>query len=325
MASFIYENLAVDFDSRLITSNGNELTLDAKAFNTLAVLVDNKDRVVSTIELIESVWGNRPVNNDVVTASVGRIRRVFRDAGIEAEVVRTAHKVGYQFVLELDSESTTDTSVNTHDEVDRDLRVKRLQRVNLALAALLVAAALALAHHYSKKSTNNANSDQHLPLTKNTTFVAEVERKKPTEIFIIRHAEKEPDGTDDPPLSKLGIARAKRWGELLAEVEFDEILTTRFVRNTQTVEYIFGKDLDNLKYYSALSFDIAAQLQGFSGKKIAIIAHSNTIPSMVNRLVKDRQYAAKDHRNYELIYHITVDSSGGVSSNQLRLNYDPLE
>ena len=317
MHKFSYKDLSIDFDARLIVNKGKELTLDPKAFNTLALLVREHHRVVNTEELVAEVWEGRPTTNEVVTASIGRVRKLFKDAGIKSEVIRTVHKVGYQFVLE--EKGANESSDSSMDSKTSTVAVPKSLIWASGFLVLGLSAALLWALHFDNRSQDSTKTAiqpvDTPPLTIN------VESQKPTEIFFIRHAEKEFDGTDDPPLSDLGRARAQRWRTLLRDVNFDAIYTTRFIRNTQTVDEIFGKDLTNLHFYSALSFDIGVEYKNFVGQKVAIIGHSNTIPGMVNRLVTDHQYGAMDHRNYELIYHVTIDSSGGVSSNPLILDY----
>ena len=316
MEKFIYKDLSIDFGSRLISYKDSEISLDPKAFNTLAYLIENRGRVVSNDELIQHIWDDRPTNTDVVTASVGRVRKIFKDSGIKSEVIRTAHKVGYQFVLaENDQSETIESSTKNPPPESFWYKVSIGLFISLLLMGALLAQQILDANTPTLANSKgiSQNSEQYSEKASASN--------RPTEIFFIRHAEKESDGTDDPPLSQLGIARSARWKTLFNSVKFDEIHTTNFIRNTQTVDHVFGTNLENLHYYSALSFDIGAELERFSGKKIAIIGHSNTIPGMVNRLVTDTQYDAMDFRNYELIYQVIVDSSGGVSSNQLTLDY----
>lgn len=320
MDKFCYKNLEIDFDSLLISKAGEVYPLDPKAFKTLALLVENKHRVVSTDELLNDVWNNKKINNEVVTAAIGRLRKLFKDAGVKSEVIRTAHKVGYQFVLE---EHLTDDSHEpfiVSDNNKTENRLSTLSKINLVLFFILLGA-LALLTRYLVNNKEMLQPNSVIKSEHQLVLNEGAHSSKPTEIFFIRHADKESDGTDDPPLSALGIARANRWRTLFSNIKFDEIYTTRFIRNTQTVDEVFGKNLDNVHYYSALSFDIVEKAKGFSGKKVAIIAHSNTIPSMVNSLVSDRQYQAMDHQNYNLIYQIIIDSTGAVSSNQFILDY----
>jgi DNA-binding winged helix-turn-helix (wHTH) protein len=49
--------LAIDATARAITLDGTPVTLGARAFDVLAHLDANRDRVVSKAELLETVWG----------------------------------------------------------------------------------------------------------------------------------------------------------------------------------------------------------------------------------------------------------------------------
>ncbi len=110
MAKFVYGDLCINFDHRTIVCRGQKKNLDAKAFSTLEYIHKHSNRVVSTDELLDHIWHGRPVNNDVLVAAIGRIRKVI-NAGHQNNLIRTIHKVGYQF-----DQSTASSFSHVHGE-----------------------------------------------------------------------------------------------------------------------------------------------------------------------------------------------------------------
>lgn len=96
MPRYIYGELIIDFECRVIYCNGKQQKLDAKAFATLEYIHTNASRVVSNEELLDHIWHGRPVNNDILVAAIGRIRKVL-NGNVEGDLIRTVHRVGYQF------------------------------------------------------------------------------------------------------------------------------------------------------------------------------------------------------------------------------------
>jgi DNA-binding winged helix-turn-helix (wHTH) protein/tetratricopeptide (TPR) repeat protein len=89
---------------RLDTTNhclwrGNErVSLAPKAFDLLRYLVDHRDRLVTQEEILEALWADTFVNQEVVKKYVLGIRKVLGDRHDRPEFIRTFPKRGYQFV-----------------------------------------------------------------------------------------------------------------------------------------------------------------------------------------------------------------------------------
>ncbi|MEU4245470.1 AAA family ATPase [Actinoplanes sp. NPDC026619] len=77
---------------------GKRIPLEPRAFDVLLHLVTNRERAVSKVELLDSVWGDRFVSEAVVTTTLRSIRVAIGDTGKERRLIRTLHRRGYQFV-----------------------------------------------------------------------------------------------------------------------------------------------------------------------------------------------------------------------------------
>ena len=306
--------------SQQIYINEKPVKLDPKAFGTLKLLIANKHRVVNNEELIELVWENRAISNEVIVSAIARIRKLFKSAGFEQEVIRTIHKVGYKFCL--------DTTEECDDSLLISSQKPNIHKViNLFLFVIIMIGVwyiFELNNNRGNKVTHTISDTKgydSVPIfekhpEKNNKHAAQL-----TQIYFLRHAEKLFDGTDNPHLSDNGIKHAKYWKDFFQHIKFDKIYTTKFHRNIETADIIAKDTTDIIKVYSALSFDIVKHLPEFSGKTILIIAHSNTIPGMINRVVGSNKYEPMSLEDYQSIFQITIDSDKRISSNRFYLGW----
>jgi DNA-binding winged helix-turn-helix (wHTH) protein len=91
--------LAIDATARAITLDGTPVTLGARAFDVLAHLHENRDRVVSKAELLEPVWGGLAVEEGNLTVQISALRKV-----LGAKAIATVPGVGYKLTVEAEPE-----------------------------------------------------------------------------------------------------------------------------------------------------------------------------------------------------------------------------
>lgn len=122
-----------------------------------------------------------------------------------------------------------------------------------------------------------------------------------TKIILVRHAEKTNDGTTNPSLSEVGLNRAKRLSELLSEVKIDEAYSTPYKRTTETLTPLCeSKNIKITSYDTKDTQFVEKKIK--SGKTIIIAGHSNTIPYLVNKLIKEDKYREIDEDDYGKIW-----------------------
>lgn len=97
-----YEFHSHCLDARLreLSREGNPVPLPRKAFNVLLHLVENRDKMVSKAELLESFWPPA-VSEGVLQSTVRQIRRAVGDDGKKQRVIKTYHGEGFRFVAPL--------------------------------------------------------------------------------------------------------------------------------------------------------------------------------------------------------------------------------
>lgn len=112
----------------------------------------------------------------------------------------------------------------------------------------------------------------------------------PTVVILVRHADKEADGTADPGLDVSGKVRAGALAEALRDAHVDAILVTPFERTRQTARPVaeaLGIEpevvaIDTLdKHVEAVASAILGRL---AGRTVLVVGHSNTVPAIAAAL-----------------------------------------
>jgi broad specificity phosphatase PhoE len=133
-----------------------------------------------------------------------------------------------------------------------------------------------------------------------------------TQYYFIRHAEKA-DSSKNPDLSEKGLERAQEWKTLFSEINFDAVYSTDFNRTLQTIQPIVAGNNQLLKIYNPKMIDIEAFKKETHGKTILIVGHSNTIPNMINQIIKENKYTNIEENEFGNLYIVTLFENQIVS------------
>src|SRR5450432_1642821 len=74
--------------------------LEPQVFALLALLVENRERLVSKEEIIDKVWDGRVVSDAAVASRIKSARQALGDNGKAQRFIRTVHGRGYRFVAD---------------------------------------------------------------------------------------------------------------------------------------------------------------------------------------------------------------------------------
>jgi len=102
----------VDFSRRQLMRDDVVVHLTPKAFDLLAVRIDEAPRVVRKSELHERLWPRTFVSDATLVGLVKELRRALVDNNSSAPVIRTAHRIGYAFSAALDRKESRDPAVS---------------------------------------------------------------------------------------------------------------------------------------------------------------------------------------------------------------------
>jgi phosphohistidine phosphatase SixA len=167
-----------------------------------------------------------------------------------------------------------------------------------ALVALLVVAVLASWAVFLARSPSSSSGDAVV-------------------VYLVRHAERAEDGTDDPPISDAGQARARLLADLLRDAGVTHVHSTGYLRTRSTAEPFATRSGLGITSYDPRDLStFAAELLATPGRHL-VVGHSNTTPDLVEALGGDPG-GPIDEAEYDRLYVVTRAAGGGISTVLLR-------
>ena len=136
-----------------------------------------------------------------------------------------------------------------------------------------------------------------------------------TTIFLVRHAEKVLDGSNDPILTPEGANRADELMYIFKHVKLDAIYSTPYKRTQQTVlPTAKNKNLEIQFYKPNERGFLDKVLDAYPGGTVLIVGHSNTIPGLANELVGRMDYDDLNDATYDNLFiaHVLPDRQAKI-------------
>ena len=153
---------------------------------------------------------------------------------------------------------------------------------------------------------------------------------KPTTVFLVRHAEKEDEPKQDPPLKKEGVARSQELARILSVAGIKAIYTSQFIRTKQTAEPLTAKigvtatvltikpNPSNLRLIAEESTaELVNKILQRPGESALVIGHSNWIPDVIKMLGGD-VVPTIDEKKFDDLFIVTVYGRGKAKVVQLK-------
>jgi DNA-binding winged helix-turn-helix (wHTH) protein len=116
------KNLSYDFGPfrfdialRVLTREGQVISLGNKAVEVLLLLLQNAGNLVGKEELMKEVWPDSFVEESNLTQNIHTLRRVLGDDRVSARYIETVPRRGYQFVAEV-KKVGIESSAQTNDD-----------------------------------------------------------------------------------------------------------------------------------------------------------------------------------------------------------------
>src|SRR4051812_21272115 len=94
---YLFADFRLDVPARELRRGDELIPLTAKAFDTLVVLVRNRDRVVDKESLMKQVWPDAFVGDDSLTQNISVVRRALGDDPAQPQFIVTVPRCGYRF------------------------------------------------------------------------------------------------------------------------------------------------------------------------------------------------------------------------------------
>jgi len=153
---------------------------------------------------------------------------------------------------------------------------------------------------------------------------------KPKTVFLIRHAEKEDEPRQDPPLKKEGVARSQELVRLLSGAGIKAIYTSQFKRTKQTAEPLAAKlgltattitlkpNPSDLRLIAEESTaETVNKILSAPGESVLLIGHSNWIPDVIKMLGGD-VVPTIDEKKFDDLFIVTVYGKGKAKVTQIK-------
>jgi len=128
---FDFGSFRLDAEERVLWRNGQPVSLTAKAFETLVVLVKHRGHIVGKEELLREVWPDSFVEEGNLSFNVSLLRKALGEDAHRPQFIETVARRGYRFIAdvravdghevsELMFETRTRSSVVVEEETDEE-------------------------------------------------------------------------------------------------------------------------------------------------------------------------------------------------------------
>ncbi len=86
-------DVEIDLKGKVLRRGRSELKLSKTAWELLELLIRNRGRVVSTQVILNCIWGDKPVGDEIVRAYIKELRKV-----LPKESIETRKGIGYRLI-----------------------------------------------------------------------------------------------------------------------------------------------------------------------------------------------------------------------------------
>ena len=145
---------------------------------------------------------------------------------------------------------------------------------------------------------------------------------KPKTVFLVRHAEKEDEPRQDPPLKKEGVARSQELARLLGAAGIKTIYTSQFARTKLTADPVAAKlgltatpislrsnPANPRQIAEESTAEVVNKIMERPGENVLVVGHSNSIPDVIKMLGGD-VVPTIDERKFDDLFIVTVYAKG---------------
>lgn len=180
--AYLFGPFRLDVAERRLLRDGRHVTLTAKVFDILLLLVKNSGRLVRKEELMQEIWPDIIVEENNLTVNMSALRKALGKRDNGPEYIETVPRRGYRFISAVEivrDESDTQREVRytTSAALEEKVSVREQQQVANSLAVLPLTNASAdpnLEYFSDGISESIINSLSRLPqlrvMARNTSF-----------------------------------------------------------------------------------------------------------------------------------------------------------
>ena len=145
-------------------------------------------------------------------------------------------------------------------------------------------------------------------------------------LYLVRHAEKQADGSRDPALTETGKKRAQQLANWLKHKDIKDVWSSDYQRSRDTAKPLLTKLMLELGIYDPRNQAVLVEILQDKQHSALIVGHSNTIPELA-RLLCDCFISDMDESEHDRMIVISVAISSihytSAKTLQQRLLFQP--
>ena len=153
---------------------------------------------------------------------------------------------------------------------------------------------------------------KNLFLTFLLIFSCSLLHSQQTNIYIVRHAEKDisDKNNPNPNLSDIGKQRAEKLSKELKKVKISAAYSTPYNRTQQTLQPIAKLNTIEITNYNPSDNKQLAEeiLKQYSGKNVIIAGHSNTVLEILEAFGATKPFETISEDDYSNLFHISIEN-----------------
>lgn len=148
-------------------------------------------------------------------------------------------------------------------------------------------------------------------ICQDVSFCGDVQDEVYKTIYLIRHAEKDlTDTSDNPPLTKEGQKRAKRLVRKMRFVKLDQIYSTKFQRNLNTVQPLAAKKKISVSIFVWADYlKLVEEIKKSSLSTFLICGHGDIIIPIIKAFGGIPLIDSLAHDEYDKIFEVKFSES----------------
>ncbi len=165
---FEFGPFQADLVRRTLSRDGEPVPLTSKGFDTLQVLLQNRDRVMEKDELLKAIWPNSFVEEANLAQNVSSLRKALGDQPGANRYIATVPGRGYRFVaaVKLPYEPSTEVVVEQRTTAEVVIEEERVTRTRpskrMVAAGVAVAILLGAGYFWQRRQTAEPSRLQSL-------------------------------------------------------------------------------------------------------------------------------------------------------------------
>ena len=132
---YSFDEFLVDPKTWKLSRDGREVHLEPVVLKLLIYLIENRERLVTRHELMDTVWGDTVISESALTKAVARLRKALGDDSATHRYLETVRSRGYRFVAVVEEIE----SPNQHNHSPGKGHATIVRRALLASAAAILA------------------------------------------------------------------------------------------------------------------------------------------------------------------------------------------